>query len=85
LRSNLSFTSIAGTVESIVGNIVYVNTGSWLIALHTDDQTEICKGKSSHGVSALQVGDDILAKCRNDNARNLMAIEIRADIKTLTA
>jgi uncharacterized protein DUF5666 len=74
--SDPPFTSIVGTVESVSGSIVYLNTGSWINALHTDSKTEIWKGKIFHDLSPLKSGDDVLAKCRKDSAANLIVIEI---------
>jgi hypothetical protein len=74
--SDPPFTSVVGTVESVTGNIVYINTGPWITPLHTDDHTAIWKGKIFHDLSALKSGDDVLAKCRKNSAGNLIAIEI---------
>lgn len=79
------FMSVGGTVESISGNVVYINTGSWLAALHTDSHTEIWKGKILHELSPLKTGDDIVARCRKNSAGNLIAVEIWDNITNFYA
>jgi len=45
---------VAGTMESVTGNTVYVISGSWLIPLRTDRHTEIWKNKTFHDLSPLK-------------------------------
>ena len=72
-----SIKSVDGTVEAISGDVIYVTTGVRLIALSVDDRTEVWKGKTLHGLSTVEVGDDIVALHRTDASGKNVATLIR--------
>lgn len=58
--------SVVGTVQKVSGNMVYINTREGLLALSTDAQTEVWKGKEFHDLSPVAPGDHIAARYRAD-------------------
>jgi hypothetical protein len=68
---------VFGAVEGISGKQVYVKSELQLFALTTDEHTEIWKGKEFHDLSPLEVGDEVIAKCRRDASGNLIAEMMR--------
>src|ERR1035437_274266 len=64
---------VIGTVKSISGNQISVESGTRIIAVATDDHTEVWKGKSFHDLSPLQIGDDFAGRCRADASGKLVA------------
>ena len=73
-------TAIVGTVESVSGNLIHVKSGEQLLTIHVDDHTETWKGKMFHDLSPLQIGDDILSRCRKDASGKLVAEAIWINI-----
>lgn len=65
--------TIVGIVERISGNVIYVKTGTQLLALSSDDHTEVWKGKVFHDLSPVVVSDDIIARCRIEPSGKLVA------------
>ena len=49
---------VIGTVKSISGNVISVDAGERVIAVFTNERTEIWKGKIFHDLSLVHVGDD---------------------------
>src|ERR1039457_22549 len=64
---------VIGTVKSISGNQISVESGTRIIGVATDDHTEVWKGKTFHDLSPVHIGDDLSARCRTDNSGRLVA------------
>jgi hypothetical protein len=64
---------VIGTVKSISGNQISVESGTRIIAVATDDHTEVWKGKTVHDLSPVQIGDEFSARCRADASGKLVA------------
>jgi Domain of unknown function (DUF5666) len=71
---------IVGTVERISGNVIYVKTGTQLMALSVDDSTDVWKGKVFHDLSHVIVGDNIIARYRTEGSGKLVAQAIWLNI-----
>jgi len=59
--SNSPIIPVIGTVKSISGNQITVQSGERIINVTTDERTEVWKGKTTHDLSLVQVGDDFAA------------------------
>jgi hypothetical protein len=77
--------SVIGTVESVSGKVIYVQTGLQVLTLTATDRTEVWKGKVFHDLSPVAVGDDITARCRMDVAGKLVAETVWLNIVNLFA
>src|ERR1039457_6523234 len=64
---------VIGTVKSVSGNQISVESGTRIIAVATDDHTEVWKGKTFHDLSPVHVGDDFAGRCRADASGRLVA------------
>ena len=64
---------VIGTVKSISGNVISVDAGERIVAVFTNQRTEIWKGKIFHDLSLVQAGDDFSARCRTDASGKLVA------------
>jgi hypothetical protein len=73
-----SFPSLA--VKSISGNQISVESGTRIIAVATDDHTEVWKGKTFHDLSPVLIGDDFSARCRADTSGKLVAELIELNV-----
>jgi hypothetical protein len=71
--SNQPLKSIVGTVESISGNVIYVKTGTQLVAVSVDNSTDVWKGKVFHDLSPVVVGDGITGRYRTEASGKLVA------------
>ena len=71
---------VIGTVKSISGNVISVDAGERVIAVFTNERTEIWKGKIFHDLSLVQIGDDFAARCRADNSGRLVAELIELNV-----
>ena len=71
---------VIGTVKSISGNVISVDAGERVIAVFTNERTEIWKGKIFHDLSLVQIGDDFAARCRTDDSGKLVAETIWLNI-----
>src|SRR5438477_8384846 len=67
-----SFITVIGRVEGISGNLIHVNTGTQLLTLRNDSQTPVWKGKVFHDLPAVEIGDEISARCRKDASGQLV-------------
>lgn len=72
--------SVSGKLEGISANLIYVKFKTQSLAVYTGEHTEVWKGKTFHDLSPLELGDDIFARCRKDDAGKLIALEIYANI-----
>jgi hypothetical protein len=75
--SNQPLISIVGTVEHISANVIYVKTGTQLVALSNDDTTEVWKGKVFHDLSPVVAGDSLIARYRTEASGKLFG---RSDV-----
>jgi hypothetical protein len=64
---------VVGTVERISGKVIYVKTGTQLMALSVDNSTDVWKGKVFHDLSHVVVGDEIIAQYRTEGSGRLVA------------
>src|ERR1035437_3448138 len=71
---------VIGTVKSISGNQISVESGTRIIAVATDDHTEVWKGKTFHDLSPVLIGDDFSARCRADTSGKLVAELIELNV-----
>ena len=78
--SNDPIIPVIGTVQSISGNEVNVRSGSRIIVVRTDDHTEVWKGKTSHDLALIHVGDDFAGRCRADTSGKLLAELIELNV-----
>jgi Domain of unknown function (DUF5666) len=78
--SNQPLKPIVGTVERISGNVIYVKTGTQLMALSVDNSTDVWKGKVFHELSPVVVGDTIIARYRTEASGKLVAEAIWLNI-----
>lgn len=78
--SGQSAKSIVGTVESVSGNVIYVKTGTQLMALSVNNSTDVWKGKVFHDLSPFVVGDKIIARCRTESSGKLVAVAMWLNI-----
>src|ERR1035438_10537335 len=60
---------VLGTVKAISGNVIYVDSGGHVTSVFTDDHTELWKGKTSHDLSLVLVGDDFAGRFMSDLER----------------
>ena len=51
--------ALTGTVEKMVGGVLYINTGQQSFAVRTDDRTVVWKDRREQGVSAGAVGEKV--------------------------
>jgi hypothetical protein len=73
LSGSGAFAQVVGTVERVSGDVIYVTTGAKPIALYTDANTEVWKGRVFHDLSHVMVGDNITARYRTDGSGRLIA------------
>jgi hypothetical protein len=71
---------VIGTVRSISGNQINVESGSRIIVVRTDNHTEVWKGKNSHDLALIHVGDDFAGRCRADASGRLLADLIELNV-----
>jgi hypothetical protein len=71
---------VIGTVKAISGNQIGVDSGENSITVTTDDHTEVWKGKTSHDLSLVQIGDDFAGRCRADASGRLVAELIELNV-----
>ena len=71
---------VIGTVKSISGNVISVETGKRVIAVFADGNTDIWKGKIFHDLLLVQVGDDFAGRCRADASDRLVADLIELNV-----
>jgi hypothetical protein len=71
---------VIGTVRAISGNRITVESGDRIINVTTDDHTEVWKGKTSHDLSLIEVGDDFAGRCRADDSGKLVAELIELNV-----
>ena len=71
---------VMGTVKAISGNQITVESGTRIIQVTTDAHTEVWKGKRSHNLSLVQVGDDFAGRCRADASGRLVAELIELNV-----
>ena len=69
-----------GTVRSISGNQINVESESRIIVVRTDNHTEVWKGKTSHDLALIHVGDDFAGRCRADASGRLLADLIELNV-----
>src|SRR5258708_2271173 len=78
-----ALTAIVGMVQSVSGNLIYIQSGSQLLTLHVDDHTEVWKGKIFHDLSQVEIDDDISARCRKNASAQLVAEAVWINIVNL--
>src|ERR1035437_2432621 len=71
---------VIGTVKSISGNVISVETGKRVIAVFVDGNTDIWKGKIFHDLSLVHVDDDFAGRCRADASGRLVADMIELNV-----
>ena len=71
---------IIGTVKAISGNHIIVDSGDRTITVITDGHTQVWKGKTSHDLGLVQVGDDFAGRCRSDASGRLVADLIELNV-----
>jgi hypothetical protein len=79
-QSNSPIIPVIGIVKGISGNVVSVDAGERVIAVFTNEHTEIWKGKIFHDLLLVQIGDDFAARCRADNSGRLVADRIELNV-----
>lgn len=60
--ANRPITPVIGTVKAISGDQITVESGDRTIIVTPDAHTEIWKGKTSHDLSQVQIGDDFAGR-----------------------
>jgi hypothetical protein len=73
-------TPVIGTVKAISGNQISVESGDRTIIVATNAHTEVWKGKTSHDLSQVQIGDDFAGRCRADGSGRLVAELIELNV-----
>lgn len=77
--------AVTGTIQSIVGKEFQIKTGTGLVNLYTDGETEVWKGKGYHDLSPLKVDDEIRIHCRGGASDKLaFAVRISASMTTFS-
>jgi hypothetical protein len=76
---------VGGTVESVSGNVLYINTGAQPVTLYTDARTEVWKGRIFHDLSPVATGDDISARYRTEADGRLVAETLWLNITNISA
>src|ERR1035437_5445946 len=71
---------VIGIVKSISGNVITVDSGDRVTAVLTNERTEVWKGKVSHDLSLILVGDDFAGRCRADASGRLVAELIELNV-----
>ena len=71
---------VLGTVKAISVNVIYVDSGGHVTSVFTGDHTEVWKGKTSHDLSLVLVGDDFAGRCREDASGRLVAELIELNV-----
>jgi hypothetical protein len=71
---------VIGIVKSISGNVISVDAGERVIAVFTNERTEIWKGKIFHDLSLVHVGDDFAGRCRADASGRLVGDLIELNV-----
>jgi hypothetical protein len=64
---------VVGTVKSISGSTIYVESGAQVTTVFAVERTEIWKGRTFHDISLVQLGDDFSGRCRIDASGRLVA------------
>jgi hypothetical protein len=71
---------VIGTVKTISGDHITVKSWDRIITVFTDEHTEIWKGKTTHDLSLILVGDDFAGRCRADRSGRLVAELIELNV-----
>ena len=71
---------VIGTVKAISGDQIIVDSGKRIITVTTNGSTEVWKGKTTHDLSLVQVGDRFSARCRADSSGRIVAENISLNI-----
>jgi hypothetical protein len=71
---------VIGIVKGISGGIISVDVGGRVTTVVADGRTEVWKGKASHDLSQVQVGDDFAGRCRADADGRLVAELIELNV-----
>jgi hypothetical protein len=81
--------SIVGTVQSVSGNTVYINSSgggpNGLVALSTDARTEVWKGREFHDLSPVTAGDRVAARYHADASGNPVIDAMWLNISNISA
>jgi hypothetical protein len=64
---------VVGTVKSISGSTIYVESGAHITLVVADGGTEVWKGRTFHDLGPVGIGDDFSARCRADGSGKLVA------------
>ncbi len=64
---------VYGTLENVLDGNVFINTGSEVVEVRTEHETEIWKGKLYPDLSVLESGDCVAAVCKKRPAGGLLA------------
>lgn len=71
---------VIGTVKNISGNQIAVESGDRMITVTTDNLTKVWKGKVSHDLGLVQIGDEFAGRCREDVSGRLVAELIELNV-----
>ena len=71
---------VIGTVQAISGHEIIVESGRRIITVSTIERTEVWKGKTTHDLSLVQVGDKFSCRCRKDASGRLVAELIELNV-----
>jgi hypothetical protein len=65
--------AVVGTVKSISGSTIYVESGAQVTTVVAEERTEVWKGRVFHDLAPVEIGDDFSARCRADASGKLVA------------
>src|ERR1035437_3359669 len=71
---------VIGTVKSISGNVISVETGKRVIAVFAHGNTDIWKGKIFHDLSLVHVGDEFAGRSEERRVGKLVADLIELNV-----
>ncbi len=73
-------TPVIGTVLKSFGHGITVESGQRIITVFTNERTEVWKGKVTHDLSMVQVGDRFSGRCRADSSGRIVAVLIELNV-----
>lgn len=75
--------TVAGTVEKIEKETIQLKGPNGTVAIHTDEKTTVRKGKTTHDLSTLAVGDEIRANFYGDDVKTAVDISAKVTLSGL--
>src|ERR1051326_4239772 len=71
---------VIGIVKAIYFNQITVESEDHSVTVFTNERTEVWKGKTTHDLSLVQVGDDFAGRCRADASGRVVAELIELNV-----